>query len=111
MFSDRFSAYGCDLDFITLSCSIGAVINVASASYGQYGNPCSDCCLPNATSDCTEVMWEIRPSDWLALKYTCDNQTSCEYRNLGSLLENCNDPFYADYLTIDYDCLGCMYTK
>ena len=40
----------------------------------------------------------------VSLKLLCDNNTSCKYENKGSLVESCEEPYYADYLEIYYEC-------
>ena len=94
--------YGCVSDVIRLSCVAG-VIYVTNAKYGMYSTPCTGCCPPNAT-DCTELVSENRPEDWVSLKYQCDNKTSCEFQYRGSVIDQCQEGYIADYMDIDYDC-------
>ena len=66
----QFTAFACTSGMVTLSCPAGRTILTVTANYGQYDNPnseCTDCCAPNPEWDCTEVVEENRPSDWLAI--------------------------------------------
>ena len=101
----QFTALGCTGATVTLSCPGGRTILTTSANYGQYDNACFDCCAPNPESDCTELVEENRPSDWLAIQAECDNQTSCEFQNLGSVIDTCEVGYTSDYMQVFYDCL------
>ena len=93
---------------VTLSCPAGRTILAVTANYGQYDNPnseCADCCAPNPEWDCTEVVEENRPSDWLAIQALCDGEESCEFENLGSAIDQCEEGYQSDYMQLFYDCL------
>ena len=97
---------GCVSDVLTLYCPDNRTIFTTSGIYGQYAYPCAaDCCAPNPLDDCGEIVEENRLEDWLAIKYYCDNKTSCEYENGGSPIDQCEEGYIADYLQIFYDCL------
>ena len=50
-------------------------------------------------------MEEYRPSNWLTIKVLCDNQTSCQLENFGSIIDECQEGYTSDYAQIFYDCL------
>ena len=54
--------------------------------------------------DCRVSVIDNNPSDWLSLKLTCDNHTSCSYEYLGSAIDECEEDYLADYMQIYYDC-------
>ena len=104
----QFTAFACTNDMVTLSCPGGRTILTVSANYGQYNSPnseCTDCCAPNPQYDCTEVVAENRPTDWLGIQMLCDNQTFCEFENLGSTISECEQGYLSDYMQLFYDCL------
>ena len=104
----QYMAFACTNDMVTLSCPAGRTILVVSANYGQYDSPnseCTDCCAPNPEYDCTELVEENRPSDWLAIQALCDNQTSCEFDNPGTSIDVCQEEYLTDYMQLFYDCL------
>ena len=101
----QYIAFACTNDNVTLSCPAGRTILTVSAKYGQYDEFCTDCCPPNPAYDCTELVEENQPSDWLAIQALCDNQTSCEFENLGSIINECGEGYQSDYMQLFYDCL------
>ena len=104
----QFTAFACTSGIMTLSCPAGRTILTVTANYGQYDNPnseCTGCCAPNPLHDCTELVEESRPTDWLGIQLLCDNQTSCEFENLGSAIDQCEEGYQSDYMQLFYDCL------
>ena len=70
--TDAYSSYGCLTDVISLSCDDEKTIFVTSADYGKYEQNCDvdvECCSPQA-DDCTELVEENRPADWVLLQVT-----------------------------------------
>ena len=97
---------GCLSDIISLSCLNGGNINITSAIYGQYYYTCSDlCCAPNPEFDCSLLVSDVRPDDWVYLLYLCQNQTECAYEYAGSVIDECEEGYVADYMQIFYSCL------
>ena len=79
---------------------------MTSARYGKFAYNCSgQCCVPHPGLDCWESVEENRPEDWLALKFYCDNQTSCVYENRGSVIDECQTGYTSDYIHVFFDCL------
>ena len=105
-FADEQTNFGCFSQLITLWCTDGGLINVTDAYYGVYSEPCNsgECCVPDPVDDCRVSVRENRPSDWVALKVSCDNRTSCSYEYKGSEIDECEDGYLADYMQIYYDC-------
>ena len=109
--SGTFSALTCVTDLVQLSCPNGRTINATSAIYGQYiyphGFACpNDCCPPNPVYDCTELVHDNSPQDWLAIKLLCDGQESCEFQYSGAVFGfSCDVGVIVDYLQIFYSCL------
>ena len=101
----QFTQFSCTADTVTLSCANNRTILTTSANYGQYANNCSACCAPNPGYDCTELVEENRPSDWLAIQALCDGQTSCQFQNLGSIIDSCQAGYQSDYIQLFFDCL------
>ena len=104
----QYMAFACTNDMVTLSCPSGRTILAVSANYGQYSSEvteCTDCCAPNPEYDCTELVEENRPSDWLAIQALCNNQTSCEFENAGTVIDECEEGYASDYMQLFYDCL------
>ena len=101
----QFTELGCTGATVTLSCPSGRTILTTSANYGQWAIACSDCCAPNPGSDCTELVEENQPIDWAELQLLCDNQTSCEFQNVGSAIDTCEVGYTSDYMQVFYDCL------
>ena len=101
----QFTSFACTSDIITLSCPNNRTIFATSAYYGMHNIPCDDCCPPNARDDCTVLMEEGRPLDWLGIKELCDNQTSCQLDNFGSVIDECLAGYTSDYAQVFYDCL------
>ena len=104
----QFTAFGCLSDELVLSCPEGRTIFTTSAVYGRYDVACTpffNCCPPDPLEDCTELVEENRPEDWLAIKLLCDNRTICTYEYGGSTIDECGINYVADYLHIFYDCL------
>ena len=99
-----------------LSCPAGRTINATSAVYGQYiyphGFACpNDCCPPNPVYDCTELVYDNTPSDWLAIKLLCDGQESCEFNYVGTgFRDSCDVGNFADYTQVFYNCLPREFT-
>ena len=78
---------------------------MSNAEYGQYFEGYGGFCLaPNPMYDCTEIVEENSPPDWLYLLSLCDNQTSCSYEYRGSVIDECEVGYVADYMLITYDC-------
>ena len=106
-----YSSLGCLSDHVTLSCPAGRTINATSAVYGQYiyphGSACpNDCCPPNPVYDCTELVYDNSPQDWLAIKLLCDGQESCEFNYVGTgFSDSCDVGNFADYIQVFYNCL------
>ena len=103
----QFTAFACTLGSMAISCPSNRTILVTSGVYGVFDSPnseCTDCCAPNPQYDCTELVEEARPSDWLAIQALCDGQTSCEFENPGTVLDDCSDEA-SDYMQLYYDCL------
>ena len=102
----------CVTDLVQMSCPDGRTINATSAVYGQYIYPhsftCtnSDCCPPNPVYDCTELVYDNTPGDWVTIKLLCDGQESCEFENLGTTFrDSCDVGNFADYIQVFYNCL------
>ena len=78
-----------------------------------FKDPCSvTCCSPHP-EDCGESMEEHAHSDWLTLKDTCHNKTSCSFENPSGSLESCDEPYLSDYMIVYYNCFpgifrGCI---
>ena len=105
LLTDQQTDFGCFSQLITLWCFDGGVINVTDAYYGQYSESCDgECCMPDQVDDCRVSVLDNRPSDWVGLKLTCDNRTSCSYEYLGSAIDECEENYLADYMQIYYDC-------
>ena len=100
----QFTALACTFDVATMSCSNNRTILTTSAVYGRYVETCGDCCAPNPENDCTEIVEENRPSDWLAIQALCDGKTSCQFENPGNALSDCSNEL-SDYMQLFYDCL------
>ena len=93
-------------DNITLSCADDRTILVVTAVYGRYLHACADtCCPPHPVDDCQQDVEATREADWIALKVTCDNKTSCGYQYLGAAINDCEQDYVADYMRIFYTCL------
>ena len=104
--TDRFTALGCLDDIITLSCPDTRTLWVTNAFYGRYNYTCSaTCCPPSPWRDCAVQVEQCEPNDWVALKYTCDNKTSCDWQYTGRVLDECEAGYVADYMQIFFDCL------
>ena len=63
-----------------------------------------ECCMPDQISDCRVAVKDNRLSDWLGLKASCDNRTSCNYEYLGSVVDECETNQVAEYLQVYYTC-------
>ena len=100
-----FTAFACLDAIVNLTCPSGRTIMTSYANYGQYSHTCSGCCAPNPGYDCTELVEENRPTDWAGIQLLCDNQTSCEFQNLGSVINECEAGYTSDYIQVFYDCL------
>ena len=105
----QYTAYACGKNRMTLSCSRDKWIVVTRAVYGQYDNPstnCSDCrCPPNPAMDCTELMEESYPQDWLAMKTLCDNSKRVEFYPSRHIIDESEDEYIPDYVQVFYECL------
>ena len=104
----QFTSFACTSDIITVSCpTTSRTIFVTSAYYGKYhdlGSTCVGCCPPVPSLDCTVDIEAHRPSDWLAIKALCDNQTSCQLENFGFVIDECEVGYTSDYVQIFFDC-------
>ena len=111
--SDIYSAYGCYLETVTLSCPDNRTIFVTDADYGQFSYTCTQtdvtCCPPQTRDDCTLPVEDSAPVDWAGIKLLCDNQTSCEIPHQGAVLVGCPAPAEADYMRVYYQCLPGTY--
>ena len=109
LFAAQFVSFGCINDLISLSCPDNRSISVTGAYFGDYhyaSNCGSECCPPHPIDDCTEYVPVSQPSEWVALKYTCDNQTDCEYQYRGTTFAfNCTIGNGAPYMEIFYNCV------
>ena len=101
----QFTAFACTGAIASMSCPNGRTIFTTSGVYGLFDSDCSECCAPNPQYDCTELVEESRPSDWLAIQALCDGETSCQFDNLGiASLTSCSaEP--SEYIQLFYDCL------
>ena len=105
--------FSCLSDFITPWCFDGGVINITDAYYGLYNTECpeAECCMPDQVDDCRVAVKDNRLSDWVGLKASCDNRTSCNYEYLGSVVDECETNQVAEYLQVYYTCgTGYMIT-
>ena len=111
MITDQYTVFGCLNDVLTLSCPNERLINVTNAIYGKYSYDCIDgCCPPHPTADCFEPVKDNQPSDWLNLKLICDNETSCSYEYLGSIINECEEGYIADYMHVFFTCSPRKYS-
>ena len=101
----QYMAFACTNDIVTLSCSTGRTILAVSANYGQYEFSCTGCCAPNPLYDCTELVEENQPSDWLAIQALCNGQESCQFVNPGWNIDQCDASYTSEYMQLFYDCL------
>ena len=60
--------------------------------------------LPDQDQDCRVSVREDRLSDWVAMKASCSNKTSCSYEYQGSAIDECEENYLADYMQIYYSC-------
>ena len=60
--------------------------------------------MPDQVDDCRVALKDYRLSDWVGLKASCDNRTSCSYEYLGSVVEECGTNQVAEYLQVYYTC-------
>ena len=107
-----FSALACFTDIAQLSCPDNRTINATSAVYGQYIDPhgfaCpNDCCPPNPLYDCTELVYNNAPEDWVTIKLLCDGETDCEfpYNSSVEFRTLCDEGVTPDYVHVFYNCL------
>ena len=101
----QFTTFACLADVITISCPTDRTIFITSADYAEFPG-CPGCCgTPHPTYHCTVPVQDARPSDWLAMKLRCDNQNTCQFQVLGSLIDECQAGYVSDYLQVYYDCL------
>ena len=101
------SAFGCESHNISLSCPENKTIFVDRADYGEYQKECPEntCCLPYPP-DCTELVSENNPAEWVSLKAQCDNTSSCSYLFRGGIfIDECGASEEVDYMNICYPCL------
>ena len=101
----KYLSLGCIGDILNLTCPQGKTVFIVDAHYGKYEQACSSCCPRHFVNDCTERVAESGPSDWVAMKLLCDNQTACAYENRGSTVHSCEVDYVADFLEIEYACL------
>ena len=101
----QFTAFACTNNTVTLLCHGGRTIRTETAYYGQHHYFCTDFCAPNPHLDCTELVEENRPSDWVRIKALCDGKASCEFENLGSVINDCYPGYLSDYMQLFYNCL------
>ena len=82
------------------------IIAITDAYYGVFSTKCPDgeCCMPDQLEDCRVRVEDNRMSDWVGLKASCDNRTSCNYEYLGSVVDECASNQVADYLQVYYNC-------
>ena len=99
----QFTAVSCTLNVATMSCPNNRTILATSAVYG-WNEACGDCCAPNPVSDCTELVEDNSPADWLAIQALCDGQTSCQFETPGTVLGDCSGQT-SDYMQLFFDCL------
>ena len=101
------TSFGCEADEIMLSCADGKTIFINDADYGKNYVSCADdtCCPPNPY-DCAQTMADNNLNEWLLLKQSCDNQTSCSYLFQGSTFTDdvCTPVDSVAYLDIFYTC-------
>ena len=45
----------------------------------------------------------------LLLQATCDNRTTCDYDYLGSVIDDCEPSYIADFMNIFFSCLPGKY--
>ena len=56
--------------------------------------------------DCTELVYDNSPHDWLAIKLLCNGQESCEFPYSGAgFRTSCDEGVIADYVHAFYNCL------
>ena len=60
--------------------------------------------MPDQLADCRVRVEDNRMSDWVGLKASCNNRTSCNYEYLGSVVDECATNQVADYLQVYYNC-------
>ena len=89
--SGTFSALACFTDIAQLSCPDNRTINATSGVYGQYIDPhgfaCpNDCCPPNPLYDCTELVYNNAPEDWVTIKLLCDGETHDVTKNCSTVV-------------------------
>ena len=100
----QFTTFACTLDVVRVTCPINRTILLTSGVYGRHASVCGECCAPNPEYDCTELVEEAQPSDWLAMQALCDGQLSCNFEIVGTVLGDCFDQI-SDYMQLFYDCL------
>ena len=103
----QFTAFACAFENVTISCPKDRTILTTWAVYGLFDGPnseCTGCCAPNPQYDCTEIVEENSPSDWLAIQDLCDGEEVCQFETPGADLGNCSSQL-SDYMQLFYDCL------
>ena len=103
----QFTAFACTLGNVTIACPNNRTIVMTSAVYGLFDSPnseCSGCCAPNPQYDCTELVEENSPADWLAIQALCDGQELCQFETPGTALGDCSSQL-SDYMQLFYDCV------
>ena len=103
----QFIAMSYTSTLVTMACPDGRTILTTSAVYGVFDSPnseCSGCCAPNPQYDCTELVEENSPSDWLIIQALCDGQELCQFEAPGTALGDCSSQL-SDYMQLFYDCL------
>ena len=103
----QFTAFACTLSNVNMACPNNRTILTKSGVYGLFYSPnsdCSGCCAPNPQYDCTELVEENSPADWLAIQAVCDGQEMCQFEAPGTALGDCSGQL-SDYMQLFYDCL------
>ena len=95
--------FACAPNFLTMYCPDG-LIDIESAFYGIYSNPCNTTCCLQSEGDCGESVEETAPLDWAYLLDTCQNKSFCQVPNRGRALESCGGVENADYVSVTFNC-------
>ena len=100
------AGFGCDLEIVTLFCANNKTIDIESAVYGLYSQPCNSSCCPAAPGDCVESLEETAPVDWAVLLELCQDQTFCQFEHPGRSLSTCpqGPGVDSDYVIVSYTC-------
>lgn len=101
----QFTGFACTGAYMTLTCPGNRTIFLNNGTYGQHALACSvGCCPRNPEYDCTELVEENRPQDWLAIQALCDGEQSCQFENIGYPVDTCEEGYLSDYMQLFYDC-------